>query len=204
MDDSLAAEAVVPLLSGRLGRPYVFVPRCASTQRLLPPDAPEGALAVTDEQTEGRGRLGRRWLAPPASSILCSLRLHPPVATDRLPQLPLVASAACAAALETSAGVTAELKFPNDVLVRGRKIAGILAEARSDGVTLGVGINVTISPDVLPRDVRIPATSLLAETGLVTRRAELLAVFLAELERRYDDWLASEATAPARTVNVAE
>ena len=202
MVDSLAADTVVPLLSGRFGTPYVFVPRCPSTQRLLPADAPEGAVAVTDGQTEGRGRLGRRWLAPPGTSILCSIRLHPRVATHRLPELPLVAAAACAAAIGTT-GVPPELKAPNDVLIRGRKVAGVLAEARSDGVTLGVGINVNIPPSELPRDVRLPATSLLAEPRRLTPRAELLAALLAELERRYDEWLAAHA-AVDRTVNVAE
>lgn len=203
MPDSLAPAAVIPLLRGRFGRPYVYAPTCPSTQRLLPADAPEGALAVAEEQTEGRGRLGRRWVAPAGTSILCSLRLHPPVETHRLPELPLVAAAGCAAALGT-AGVAPEVKFPNDVLIDGRKVAGVLAEARSDGVTLGVGINVNITPDELPLDVRVPATSLLAETGRVIPRAKLLATLLAELERRYDAWLVSEATTPARTVNVTE
>ena len=204
MPDSLAADVVLPLLSGRFGRPYLFTPRCPSTQRLLSANAPEGAVAATDEQTEGRGRLGRRWLAPPGTSVLCSIRLHPPVPTDRLPELPLVAAAACAAAIAAAAGVAPEVKFPNDVLIRGRKVAGVLAEARSDGVTLGVGINVNIAPDELPRDVRIPATSLLAETKHLTSRAHLLAQLLAELERRYETWLASEDTAAARTVKVTE
>ena len=87
MADSLAADAVLPRLRGRFGCDYTFVERCDSTQRLLPEDAPEGAVAATDEQTAGRGRLGRAWLAPPGSSILASIVLRPDVPTARLAEL---------------------------------------------------------------------------------------------------------------------
>ncbi|MDQ3895244.1 MAG: hypothetical protein M3292_11405 [Actinomycetota bacterium] len=83
--DSLAREAVAPLLRGRFGHVYVYAERCASTQRLLDPALPEGAVAVAEEQTEGRGRLGRPWIAPPRTSILCSTLLRPPVDPARLP-----------------------------------------------------------------------------------------------------------------------
>src|SRR5690349_23061787 len=99
MPDSLSPEVVEPRLRGRFGHPYTYVASTASTQLLLPPEAPEGALAVTEEQTAGRGRLGRRWLAPAGASLLCSLQLRPTVPSERLPELTGVASRACAEAI---------------------------------------------------------------------------------------------------------
>jgi BirA family biotin operon repressor/biotin-[acetyl-CoA-carboxylase] ligase len=189
MSGSLRPEAVVPRLRGRLGRPYLFVERCASTQRLLAENDPEGAVAVADEQTEGRGRLGRSWVAPAGTSLLCSILLRPAVDPARLPELSLVAGRACAEAIREVAAVEPELKFPNDVLLHGRKVAGILAEASEGRVVLGVGVNVAQKPGQLPPDARTPATSLLVETDRVADRGELLVALLDRLERRYDEWL---------------
>ena len=149
----------------------------------------EGAVAVTEEQTEGRGRLGRRWLSPPGVSLLFSILLEPPVETPRLPELSLVAGQACAGAIAAVAGVTPEIKLPNDVLLSGRKVAGILAEARDGRVVLGIGVNVNVPEEELPSDVDRPATSLLAETGERLDRAELLVELLDRLEHAYDAWV---------------
>ena len=165
MSDTPTREAVTPLLRGRFGREYLYVAECASTQRLLASDAPEGAVAVTDFQSEGRGRLGRRWEAAPGTCLLVSLQLRPRVESERLPELSLVAGRACADAIEAAATVRTALKFPNDVLVRERKVAGILAEATEGRVVLGIGVNVNLPADELPDDVRMPMTSLLAEDG---------------------------------------
>ena len=196
--DSVAEDAVVPLLRGRFGRPYAYVDRCASTQRLVV-GAPEGAVVVTEEQTEGRGRLGRRWHARAGTSILCSLALEPPVEAPRLPELSLVAGLACAEAIAAVTGLEPRIKFPNDVLIGSRKVAGILAEAREGQVVLGIGINVNASHEELPGDVETPATSLLVETGAAVDRVELLVELLARLERRYDEWIAGQVPeAPTR------
>jgi BirA family transcriptional regulator, biotin operon repressor / biotin---[acetyl-CoA-carboxylase] ligase len=189
MPGLLTPEAVVPRLRGRLGQPYRFVARTASTQRLLGEADPEGAVAVADEQTEGRGRLGRQWLAPAGTSLLVSVLLRPDVEPARLPELSLVAGRACAAAIAEVAGLETEVKLPNDVLVRGRKVAGILAEASEGRVVLGIGVNVSQAAGELPADARTPATSLLLETGRKVDRAELLVALLDRLERRYDEWL---------------
>ena len=177
------------MLRGRLGRPYRFVERTASTQRLLGADDPEGAIGVAEEQTEGRGRLGRSWHAPARTSVLASVLLRPPVEPARLPELSLVAGRACAEAIAETAGLETEVKFPNDVLVGGRKVAGILAEARDGRVVLGIGVNVSQAAGELPGESRTPATSLLLETGREIDRAELLVALLDHLERRYDEWL---------------
>src|SRR3954453_16261733 len=189
MTDSLSPEAVEPRLRGRFGRPYGHVVSTPSTQLLLPPDAPEGAVVAADEQTAGRGRLGRRWLAPAGTSLLCSLQLRPAIASERQPELTGVAARACAEALAALTGLELELKFPNDVLVGGRKLAGVLAEAREERVVLGIGVNVNVTAEELPQEVDRPATSLLAETGREHDRGALLVELLDRLERRYDAWL---------------
>jgi BirA family biotin operon repressor/biotin-[acetyl-CoA-carboxylase] ligase len=186
--DTPTRAAVAPLLRGRLGREYVFVPECASTQRLLDASAPEGSLVVTDFQAEGRGRLGRRWEAPAGTSLLFSLQLRPRVESERLPELSLVAGRAVADAIEAVAPVRTSIRFPNDVLIRERKVAGILAEATEGRVVLGVGINVNVPAEALPVEVRTPATSLLAETGRELDRRVLLAELLDRLEHGYDAW----------------
>jgi BirA family transcriptional regulator, biotin operon repressor / biotin---[acetyl-CoA-carboxylase] ligase len=186
--DSVAPEVVLPLLRGNFGRErYVYAEQCESTQRLLSPGDPEGAVSVTEEQTEGRGRLGRVWVAPPRTSILCSVLLLPQADPARLPELtPLGAEAVADALRET--GVTPELKAPNDVLVRGRKIAGILGEAAEGRVILGIGVNVHQRESELPERSEFPATSLALETQEPPARAELLAAILEALERRYVAW----------------
>jgi len=186
----LDPELVLPLLRGRLGRPYRFVERCPSTQRLLREDDPEGATVVADEQTEGRGRLGRRWEAPPGRAILCSVLLRPDAPMALWPELSLVAGEAVAEALRGELGVDASLRYPNDVVLAGRKLVGVLPEARFGRVVLGIGVNVNQSAEELPRETAKPATSLRIELGRETPRAALLAAILAELERGYDAWLA--------------
>ena len=188
VDDTPTREAVLPRLRGRFGRDYTYVERCPSTQKLLAPEAPEGAVAVTDEQTEGRGRLGRRWEAPFGTSILCSVQLRPAADAARFPELTVVGARACADAIRRVTGIEPTLKEPNDVLVDGCKAAGVLGEATGGRVVLGIGVNVNVTEEQLPEEVRLPPTSLLLETGGPVDRIELLVELLAALEERYRDW----------------
>jgi BirA family biotin operon repressor/biotin-[acetyl-CoA-carboxylase] ligase len=184
----LSSASVGPLLQGRLGSPYRFVEECASTQTLLGPDEAEGTTVATDLQTQGRGRLGRTWETPPGRALLFSVLLHPRPPMALWPELSLVAGDAVAAALSTETGVAAELGHPNDVLIEGRKVAGILPEASVGRVVLGIGVNVNQTDEELPTGTPKPATALRIETGREWPRAPLLAAILLELERRYDDW----------------
>jgi BirA family biotin operon repressor/biotin-[acetyl-CoA-carboxylase] ligase len=184
----LSPVSVEPLLQGRLGRPYRFVEECTSTQRLLDMDEAEGATAATDLQTQGRGRLGRTWEAPPGRALLFSVLLHPRPPMAIWPELSLVAGDAVAAALREQTGVAAELSHPNDVLIEGRKVAGILPEATVGQVVLGIGVNVNQTAEELPGDTAKPPTSIRAATGREWPRAPLLTAILLELERRYDEW----------------
>jgi BirA family biotin operon repressor/biotin-[acetyl-CoA-carboxylase] ligase len=187
--DSLAPDAVKPLLRGRFGQIYRYEIRTPSTQRLFEEGDPEGAVAVAEEQTEGRGRLGRSWEAPLGSSVLMSLILLPPIEAPRLPELSLIAGGAVAEAITRVTGIEPSIKFPNDVLIRGRKVAGVLAESSDGRVVLGIGVNVNQSLEDLPEDVETEPTSLLLELGAPVHRAQLLAEILLQLERAYDTWV---------------
>ena len=181
-------EAVLPLLTGRLGRPYRFVESCPSTQRLIADDAPEGETAVADHQSEGRGRLGRDWQDTPGTSVLMSVCLRPRVEPSQLPQLTVVAAGAVADAIAAETGLAPALKHPNDVLVDGRKVAGVLAEASEGRVVLGIGVNANQTEEELPQAERLPASSLRLEAGTEVDRARLVAAILNRLGPAIDAW----------------
>jgi BirA family biotin operon repressor/biotin-[acetyl-CoA-carboxylase] ligase len=187
--DSLAPDAVELLLRGRFGKPYLYEERTASTQDLLDPSMHEGAVAVAEEQTAGRGRMGRKWEAPAGTSIHCSVLLKPP-AERRAPELSLVAGVAVADAIERTTGLAVQIKWPNDVMLRRWKVAGCLAEKRGDAVVLGIGINVNQRREQLPPVTGSPPGSLYLATGREWPRGPLLAMLLADLERCYCEWLA--------------
>jgi BirA family biotin operon repressor/biotin-[acetyl-CoA-carboxylase] ligase len=148
----------------------------------------EGQVLVAEEQTAGRGRLGRSWASVPGASLTFSVLLRPaPVPGGRRGWLPLITGVAVASAVRAVAGVDAVLKWPNDVLVGERKLAGILAEQSPDGsaVVIGTGLNVATPADALPASpAGLPATSLLVEGAPVSRDA-LLVALLGQLERWY-------------------
>jgi BirA family transcriptional regulator, biotin operon repressor / biotin---[acetyl-CoA-carboxylase] ligase len=166
-----------------LGRPRLDVESCESTQALVDTSLPEGALVVADHQTAGRGRLGRSWEAPPGKALLFSILLRPP-SERNVPELSLVAGIAVADALERTLGLSVQLKWPNDVMLRRRKVAGCLAEMREGVVVLGIGLNVNQTREELPEH----AGSLLTLTGRETDREKLLSALLQDLEARYSDW----------------
>jgi BirA family transcriptional regulator, biotin operon repressor / biotin---[acetyl-CoA-carboxylase] ligase len=186
----LTPELVSPLLRGRFGTPYRFIASCPSTQRLLGDDDPEGAAVATDHQTAGRGRLGRVWEDIPGRSILVSVLQRPRAPMPLWPELSLVAGEAVARALNTETGIDASLRHPNDVVVAGRKLVGVLPEASTGRVVLGIGVNVNQTADELPTDTAKPPTSVRVELGREVERAPLLAAILHELELGYDTWAA--------------
>jgi BirA family biotin operon repressor/biotin-[acetyl-CoA-carboxylase] ligase len=175
------------LLRGRFGRPYFYLEQCETTQRMLDAAQPEGAVAVCEEQTAGRGRMGRSWEAPAGSSILMSVLLRPP--RERRPaELTLVAGVATAIAVEHATGLAAQIKWPNDVMLDRRKVAGGLAELKDGAVVLGIGLNVNQTLGELPSETKAPAGSLRSVTGREYERGPIFAGLLLELEQRYDAW----------------
>lgn len=185
----LTAEVVEPMLRGRFGRPYLWTESCASTQELLRgADLHEGAVAVTEHQTAGRGREGRRWDDAAGRSLLASVLLHPPPGSPAQ-QLSLVVGLAVAEAIDAVAGTPAQIKWPNDVLVDDRKVAGILLESTDNAVICGIGVNVNTREDELPPDGRTPPGSLRTVTGREHDRAVLLVKILEGLQHRYGEWI---------------
>lgn len=175
---TLRPEEVQPLLRGSFGRDaYLYAESCPSTQRLPPPDAPHGTVAVAEHQTEGRGRLGRSWVDEPGRSLLFSVVLRPARPVQDWPTLTGIAGEAAADAVDALTAVRPAIKPPNDLLLDGRKLAGILAEAQEGRIVLGIGVNVGAAPYA-------GAAALGEETG----RAALLAEVLVRLERAFDVW----------------
>jgi BirA family biotin operon repressor/biotin-[acetyl-CoA-carboxylase] ligase len=173
-----------------IGEPRLHEPECESTQALLlGAGLPEGAIATTDHQTAGRGRLGRAWEAAPGTAVLVSVLLRPPP-ERRAPELSLVAAVATAQAVELATNLSAQIKWPNDVMLDRRKVAGILAEMRAPEVVVGVGLNVNQTREQLPPDARTPAASLRTVTGAEHDREAVLASLLERLDDAYARWLA--------------
>ncbi len=150
--------------------------------------APEGLAVFAEEQTSGRGQVGRHWIAPPGCCILTSVLLRPKLAPDHLPYLTMIGACAAAAAAIEMTGLKVELKWPNDLIVDDRKVAGVLVESASvDGVVeeaiIGIGINVNQTRrDLVP----VPgATSLRADLGRIVDRVSLARVLLRALDERY-------------------
>jgi BirA family biotin operon repressor/biotin-[acetyl-CoA-carboxylase] ligase len=188
VNDSLAPAAVAPHIRGRFGKPYRHEPECESTQLLLLGSGlAEGAVAATDHQTSGKGRHGRRWVAPPGSALLLSVILHPPE-ERHLPELSLVAALAAAEAIEGATGLTAQIKWPNDVMLNRRKVGGILCELSDRTVVCGIGLNVNQTREELPLDAPTEPGSLRTLTGQTYDRATLLGSLLFRFERIYDGW----------------
>src|SRR5579863_5956851 len=156
--------------------------------------APEGTVLAAEEQCSGRGRMGRAWVSPPRSALTFSVLLRPgTIPPARLGWLPLLAGVAVTTAVRTVTAVDAQLKWPNDVLVRAAKLAGILAEASGGAVVVGIGLNVSTEPDELPPpgpgpEGALAATSLRAEGWASPDRDLLLTALLGELEHWYLAW----------------
>jgi BirA family transcriptional regulator, biotin operon repressor / biotin---[acetyl-CoA-carboxylase] ligase len=171
-----------------IGEPRLHEPECESTQELLfGQGLPEGAVATTDHQTAGRGRLGRSWVEAPGTALLVSVLLRPP-SERRAPELSLVAAVATAETVERATGLSAQIKWPNDVMLDRRKVAGILAELRGTEVVVGIGLNVNQTRSQLPPDARTLAASLRTVTGHEHDRGEVLDALLERLDENYGRW----------------
>ena len=149
----------------------------------------EGFTVLAEQQTAGRGRFGRTWFAPRASSILCSIFLRPPAVTSA-PALTVGAAIAVCRACEANTPVKCRVKWPNDVLVNGKKVAGILVESRVYGKSLpvyvvGIGLNVNLSQPAFPKELRDSSTSLRAATKKMYDRNPIVVSLLNELDRYY-------------------
>jgi len=181
------------LRSHVIGRPLRMLGDVASTNDCVMAagrdGAREGLAIIADRQTAGRGRLGRPWASPAGVGLYTSILLRPTLPANQAPLLTLVAALSVSEAIESIAGISPRLKWPNDLLIDGKKVAGILTETASmDGrlsyVVVGIGINVRHDAQDLSVDLRATATSLRLATGREVSRDELAA----EIYNRLDWW----------------
>jgi BirA family biotin operon repressor/biotin-[acetyl-CoA-carboxylase] ligase len=200
LSQALLSRAVV----GELWRSVRVVPDTASTNAdvaaaLRASHEADGLVVAAEHQSAGRGRLGRRWSAPPRSGLLVSAGFAPRPPAESWSLLPLLTGLAVAEAIEAVARVGIRLKWPNDLLASKRKLGGILVERidRSGGgsaVVIGIGVNVTVRPEELP----VPQATSIAIEGGITDRQPLLTEILRRLERRIQHW--TEAGGDPRAV----
>jgi BirA family biotin operon repressor/biotin-[acetyl-CoA-carboxylase] ligase len=197
--DLLLADEIEHAVSGlKLGTPLSTYGRLGSTNevaaRLAEAGAFEGTLVTAEEQTRGRGRQGRSWHSPPGVGIWMSLVLRPQCNAGQAAGIPLAGALSVASALKTATGVEVGLKWPNDVYMNGRKVAGVLGESVVEGASvryavLGLGINVNLLEDQVPEDLQSIAGSVAMATGKSWNRVDILASVLKALEKRYYDYV---------------
>jgi len=205
--DALSPEGIAEGLdTGLIGRHLYVYDELISTNvtahEMADSGAPEGTAIIADSQTGGKGRRGRSWFSPPGDNIYTSVILRPPVSPDRAPQLTLVAAVALAETISCSlAGVPpvktnlkARIKWPNDILVEGKKCAGILTEMKAyEGrvlhVVLGVGINVNLDAQYLPEELSPFASSLFIMAGQFFPRIPILQSLYINMENWYKKYL---------------
>ena len=180
----------------RLGTEFHYFAEIGSTntyaRRLAEQGAREGELVIAESQTNGRGRRGRHWISPPNVNLYLSFILRPKLPPARAPQLTLMAAVALADTLQSFLPVPPAIKWPNDITVNGKKLAGILTEMNCSAesvefVILGIGVNVNYSVDLMPEEIRQRATSVLAECQNKLSREELLWRLIQHLDRCYGE-----------------
>jgi BirA family biotin operon repressor/biotin-[acetyl-CoA-carboxylase] ligase len=192
------AAIAAGLRTEKLGRPIVFYDSIGSTQkealRLADEGAADGTLVITNEQTAGRGRMGHDWKSQRGVMVTMSLILRPDLPMDRTPQLTLLAAVAATDTIEEVTGLSCGIKWPNDILYRGRKLVGILTELQAEAsfvkaVVIGVGINVNADMTKAPEELKKTAASLYSFTGEKYNLAEFVQQFLLHFEHLYHLYL---------------
>ncbi|BBI33235.1 biotin--[acetyl-CoA-carboxylase] ligase [Cohnella abietis] len=205
----LSVHELLPKLNTKsFGRALHLLDVVPSTQdevrRLADQGAAEGTLVIAEQQTKGRGRMGRSWASPKGKGIWMSLLLRPPVPLPLTPQLTLLAAVALSRGISRLVPITIGIKWPNDLLVNGKKISGILLESAAEDerlryVIVGMGISVNLDPEDYPEELLEKAISLKMASGAVIDRSELIAVILEEFERLYALYL-EQGFAPIRSL----
>ncbi len=196
----LTEEEIASVVKGDIiGREVIYLPSAASTNDSAfeigrNRTDPEGIVVVADMQTKGRGRLGRSWISPPGVNLYFSVLLNPPFPPEEASILTLAVPVAVASAIITHTGLPAQIKWPNDIIIHGKKAGGVLIEMKAGKtavrlLAVGIGINVNMSPGVLPSEIRRYSTSLTTEKGESINRIALLGEILAALEHTYKNLL---------------
>lgn len=163
-------------------------------QRLGLENAPEGTVVIADEQQAGKGRLGRVWHSPKGTGVWMSVILRPNIPLQKAPQLTLLTAVAVSQAIEECTELNVHIKWPNDILLHGKKVTGILTELQAEAdqinsILIGIGMNVNQKIEDFPEDLRQIATSLSIEKGEPINRAEVIRVVFHRLEKLYELYL---------------
>ena len=179
-----------------MGIPWNWTEEMDSTNEWAKRDAkngaPSGAVYIADSQTQGKGRIGRRWETPKGSSLALSLLLRPDFEAEHAPMLTLIMGMAACMAIEKITGLTAEIKWPNDVVINGRKISGTLTEMSMElgaihYIVIGTGINANVTE--FPEEIKDIATSLILEKGEKVDRAAIICAHMEAFEDFYDRFM---------------
>ena len=196
--DKLSPEEVEPRLETKwVGRHLLYKERIRSSNELAKacaqqqPDLPDGFTVVAEEQSSGHGRLTRGWFSPYGHGVWVSVVLKPPFLPQEAPKCTLLAAVAVIKAINKYKGVHAVIKWPNDVLLNGRKMVGILTEMSAEFghinyVVIGTGINVNVPPEIIPEEIRPLAVSLQDAAEEPVRRVDVLADYLKNIEELYE------------------
>ena len=196
LPDRLVAAEIIPKLNTRIfGQKEIYHYDVIDStniraRELAEKGAAEGTLVIAESQTAGRGRRGRTWVSPQNDGIYLSLIAHPWLSPVEAPQLTLLTAVALANAIMNKTDLVIQIKWPNDLLIEGRKLSGILTELRTEGdrvayVIIGIGINVNTTAGDLSVVTDQKVTSIAVETGAKASRLELLQAFLEEFEHQY-------------------
>jgi BirA family biotin operon repressor/biotin-[acetyl-CoA-carboxylase] ligase len=193
--DLLTPSEIKPLLKTKwMGKRIYHFQTIPSTNteayQLALRGAPEGEIVIAESQEKGRGRLGRHWVSPPFLNLYLSVILRPEIPPSQASLITLMAAVAVAEAIERFSGLHPVIKWPNDILVENRKVAGLLNEIHSETdrihfVILGIGVNLNMEKELLPKEIRGLATSLKMETGKSVSRKEFVPCLLGALEKWY-------------------
>ncbi len=194
--DALHADDLLARLGGAriIGRDIQVFEETTSTndvvEKLARDGVREGVVVFAESQTKGRGRLGRAWMSPTHKGLWFSILLRPELRPQAATQLTIASATALRRAVKSVTGVTAEIKWPNDLLINGKKVAGILTEMSAEPdrvrhIIVGIGVDVNQEANEFPAELRKIATSLRIESGEMVSRAELATAILQELEKDY-------------------
>jgi len=194
----IPAEIRAGLNSDRIGRRLVCCRETGSTNedafRLAEEEAEEGTVVIAEAQRRGKGRLGRHWESPAGVNLYCSVILRPHILPAKAAQLTFLSVVAAARAIETITSLRPSIKWPNDLLLNGKKVAGLLNEMSAETekvnfIVLGIGVNINMELAQFPKDLRHPATSLFLETGRPVCRLDFVRALLEALDTLYDTYL---------------
>lgn len=197
-DILIPAEISAGMETKRIGRKIICFKETDSTNivafKLAEEGMEEGTVVIAEEQHRGKGRLGRHWESPYGTNLYCSIILRPPLTPVNAPQLTFLSAVAVTKAIETTTSLHPFIKWPNDVLINGMKVAGLLNEINAETerihfVVLGIGVNINMRREQFPNDLRHPASSLFLEGGAHVNRVEFARALFITFDKLYDDYL---------------